>query len=801
MLQNNLKIALRNLNKHRFFTLLNVMSLAIGISACMTVIMIIRNQMSFDNFHADRHRIYRVNTQMNDGDHSRLATSAYPLGAAIKEGYASVEAKTSVIRNIYGWDLQLADGQIYQVSGFMTEPSFFDMFSFDLEVGDRTTALLEPNSVVLSKQASERYFNGKNPMGQVVKLHDKGAFTVTGVLSQPPGRSHLEFDVLVSSSSMRAIEAANAEDKIIDNWQNLYMSHTYVRLARGQSKTDLERDLAALADVQNKDLPEKDKTTFFVQRLDAISPLPELLGNESSSAAPMFFIWGFSVFVLILTIFPCLNYANMAISRLLSRTREMGVRKAIGAQKSDLRRLFLAESVLTALMALGVASVLHLALNQKVIRYFPPEAKLEGLRAGWADWSIFVLYAIGLGLLAGWIPAQRITKIQAALAIRGNSAGEVKPKRQTLRSAMLTGQFALSLVLMIVVATLWSQMRFMTLSDYGFQKENLLTVELQGNEAKRVGAELMQNPQVLGVAATSVIMAGNNLHSTFVQAQPGAERQNLHCAYVDGQYVPVMQLKLLAGQNFPEGNHQEGLDNLLIINEKAVAKFGFENPSDAVGKTLWLTDTTPARITGVLADFHYRSFEGGIEPFGLVWGAPDKHLLQVRIAPGDPVKTMSALAAIWKRVDPVHEFKATFMEASMQDALGGIQFVGGLVSFFALLCLTLACMGLLGMVTYSVGSRIKEIGIRKVMGASVREVTLQLSKRYLWILGVAILIALPAGYALSNLFLSIFAFRINVNVLILGGSALVLLALALLAVFVQAGRAAMANPVDSLRSE
>jgi putative ABC transport system permease protein len=801
MLINYFKIAWRNLNKHRFFTLLNVLGLAIGMSACMTVILIIRNQFSFDKFHPDADRIFRVNTQMYDDGRSRLATSAYPLGAAIKEGYASVEAKTSVIRNIYDWDLKLQDGQTFQVGGFMVEPSFFDLFAFKLEAGNPATALVEPNTVVLSKKASERYFNNSNPIGQVIELHNKGAFTVTGVLETAPGRSHLEFDVLVSASSMRAIEAENTEEKILENWQNLYMSHTYVRLARGQTKSDLERDLAALADAKNKDLPEREKATYFVQNLHDISPLTEMLSNESSSAAPMFFIWGFSVFIFILTIFPCLNYANLAISRLLSRTREMGVRKAIGAQKSDLRQLFLAESVLTALIALGLSSVVHLALNQTVINYFPPAAKLEGLRAGWSDWAIFGLFAIGVGLVAGWIPAQRIAKIQAALAIRGNSSGEVKPKRQTLRSAMLVGQFALSLVLMIVVATLWSQMRFMTLSDYGFQKENLLTIELQGNDAKIVGAELLQHPQVMGVAATSVIMAGNNLHSTYVYTQPDAERQNLHCAYVDGQYVPVMQLKLLAGQNFPEGNHQDGQDRLLMLNEKAVTKFGFERPADAVGQTLWLADTTPARITGVLADFHYRSFEGGIEPFGLVWGAPDKHLLQVRIAAGDPIKTMSALTAIWKKVDPVHAFKATFMEESMQKALGGIRFMGGLVSFFALLCLTLACMGLLGMVTYSVGSKVKEIGIRKVMGASVREVTLHLSKRYLWILGIAILIALPAGYALSNLFLSIFAFRIDINAFILGGSVFILMVLALLTVFVQAGIAALANPVKSLRSE
>jgi putative ABC transport system permease protein len=300
---------------------------------------------------------------------------------------------------------------------------------------------------------------------------------------------------------------------------------------------------------------------------------------------------------------------------------------------------------------------------------------------------------------------------------------------------------------------------------------------------------------------TTIQIASNNLQGMPLYKVPGGEDLGTHCAIVDENYVPVLALKMVAGENFPKDKISTK-EELLIINEKVVERFQLGSANEAVGKTLWLNDTTPTKITGVLQDFHYRILEEGIEPFVLRYASRENgHIMHVSLSAGDPQMTMAALSSVWEKIDPIHPLKATFMEESIQKAYGHVKFVGGVVSFFAVLSLILACMGLLGSVTYSVSTKVKEIGVRKVLGASNQQVILQLSKHFMLLLALAIFIALPLGYLASSKFLTIFAYRIDSNGFILVGSAVIMLLMGLLTIGLQAGRAATVNPVKSLRSE
>ncbi len=804
MLKNYILLAFRNLAKHRFFSLLNILGLALGMSACLTVILIIRDQLSFDHFHPNAARVFRVNCQQPDG--FKMATVPFPLAETLSKDFSVAEESVSLVRSIYNVDATTAENQTLQVGGFFTETSFFKVFGFQLEAGNAANVLDEPNSLVLSKNMAERFFGNKNPIGETLDLKNKGIFKITGVVATPPGKTHLEFDCLASAASLPAMDAAlkpeEYQEKITGNWENRYMTYVYVLLRPGQTKSDLENALAVVAEKREKaNAPEKN-VRFFAQNLGNISPKPEQYANELGASAPMFFIWGLIAFVLILTIFPCLNYSNMAISQALARTREMGVRKAIGAQNSDVKRLILTEGVVTAFIALGLAWVLHLPLNHFVGTFFPPQTKLTNLHAEGLDWLIFIVFGLAVGLLAGWIPARRMAKLHPAIALRGNKSGEILEKNKIgWRKIMLVGQFSLSLILMIVVATLWSQLQFMTLADYGFQKENLLTVELQGNKPGIVAAEMAQDPHVTGVCMTSVVVASNNLQGVPIFRERGGEKIDTHGAMVDENYLPVMGLKLVAGENFAK-NPLSTRDQFLILNEKAVEHFQLGSRAEAIGKVLWMNDSTPVSVRGVVRDFHYRILDHAIEPFAFRYSPTEKgYIMHLRIAPGNPSLAMASLGSIWKKMDAVHPFKATFMEESMQKAYGHVTFVGGLASFFALLALSIACLGLLGSVTYSIGSKVKEIGIRKILGASAAQVTLKLAQHFLILLAVAVAIAVPVGYFLANIFLELFAYRIAVGGLILAGSAAFLLFLGLITIGVQAGRAALANPVEALRSE
>lgn len=806
MISNYFKIAWRTLLNQKFYALLNVVGLSLGMTTCLTVILIIRDQYSYDNFHANGDRIYRINSKHTES--LKVACAPYQLGAELLNNYSVAEGQTRLVRNFFGVDATTETNLTLPMTGYFAEPSFFDMFSFALETGDPATALTEPNTIVLSKQMAERFFGKNNPIGQTLVLKNRGgAYRITGVMAKPQGKSHLNFDCLASAASLTAIESALAPDapeRVMGNWADIYSAHVYVRLAPGKTRADLDNALTAVAELHNKTAKPEEQVQFFSQNLGKISPQPEQLANDPGRAAPWFFIWGMGAFMILLLLFPCLNYANMATALALARTREVGVRKAIGARNADVRALFLTEAVLTSGLALLLSGLLHLPLTHAVRKYFPAFTDLKDLEAKPFDWLIFVTLALAVGLLAGWIPAKRLASLDASAAIRGSLSGlsALKPssRRFNMRMAMLVGQFAFSLVFMILVVTIWSQLQYMSFADYGFNKENLLNIELQGNKAELLAAELQQNQHVVGTASASILLASYNLQGMDLRRERHSENLGAHCISVGHNYLNIMNLKLIAGENFPANASPDRLQ-YLILNEKAVEKYQLGSPAEAIGQTLWMSDSATVVVVGVVKDFHYRSMQDGIDPFALRFAPNEQQVLHVKLAAGDPAVALASLEPIWKKIDPVHPFEAKFMEESVEESYKGFMFVGGLISFFSFIALSLALLGLLASVTHSMAARVKEIGVRKVLGASVTQVALSLSQRFLIVLGVAIVLALPLGYLLSNLFLTLFAYRISVGGLILGGCALGLVALVLATVGLQAVKAALVNPVKSLRSE
>ncbi|MBP6828289.1 MAG: FtsX-like permease family protein, partial [Saprospiraceae bacterium] len=498
--------------------------------------------------------------------------------------------------------------------------------------------------------------------------------------------------------------------------------------------------------------------------------------------------------------------ANLAVARALARAKEVGIRKVVGARDGDVKRLFLVESVLTALFALVFAWAIHLGLNRYIETNILSEINYRGsdpisFRADAVAWVVFIVFGVVVGLLAGWLPARRLAKWRPARALRGQMSGAGdRISRFGWRKVMTVGQFTVSLIFMIFVATVWSQLQFLTMADYGFQKENLLTFDLKGNNAATLAAEIEQDHRVTGVSAASILIAGNSLQGDQIQRERGGEKTGIYNLYTDEKYVPVMGLNLVAGENFPADANPDR-EQYILLNEKAVAAFQLGTPAEAVGKTLWLNDSTPLAVRGVLRDFNFRPLKTEIEPFALRFLPKSTGFLHVRLAPGDPGPALASLESIWKKTDLLHPFEATFMEEKMRNAYRDIEIMGGLIGFFALLGLSLACLGLLGMVTYTMSAKVKEIGVRKVVGASLAQVVLLLSRNYLVMLGLAVALAMPVGYYLSNVFLGFFAYRISVGFFILGGSAVMLLVFGLLTVGVQTVRAALANPVKSLRSE
>ena len=800
MLINYLKIAFRNLLKHRFFSLLNITGLALGMASCLTAILILKDQLGYDNFQPDRDRVYRIICQNKDG--MKLASVAYPLGDAIDNNFSQAQNTVRLVRSIYAADATTEDKKTLQVNGYFTEPSFFEVFGFTLESGNPGSALAQPNTMVISEDLATRLYPGKNPVGQTLTLNGKGNFQITGIVASPPGKSHLRFDVLASAATLvaldRALPPAEAGEKILDNWSNRYMSYVYVRVNPGTTQRDLNKALDQIAHKRFEANMEDKDVSFFAQSLNNITPAPERLANDTTDGAPWFFMYGIGFIVLLLILFPALNYANLATAQALSRTKEIGIRKTVGAKKADVRKLILTESVLTALIALLLASQFSIPLNHFVARYFPVAMNFEGLKADTFDWAIFILFGAVVGLIAGWLPANRLARMGSLAALK-QTTRFVGRSPFRWRSIMLVGQFAVSLIFLVFVVAIWVQMKFMLITDYGFQKENLVTVPLQGNDPAILKNELSQDPHVVGITQSSLFLASSNLQGMPVKLEAGGAYREVHSSLVDPDFMQVMGLKLVAGQDFPR--QSGGRQKFLIFNQKAVSAFNWGTPADAVGKTVWLDDTTTAVVCGIAEDFHYRNLESGIDPFALQLQDSKFGTLYLRISPGDPVDAMQSLRSIWKKVDAVHPFEGAFMEENIRQAYNHVTFVGGLMSFFTLLALVLASMGLLGMVTFTVNNKIKEIGIRKVLGASITHLTFQLSRQFLILLGFALIVALPVSYILVSNFLNVFVYHITLGFLILGGSSVLMILLALITIGIQTLRAALANPVETLMHE
>lgn len=646
-------------------------------------------------------------------------------------------------------------------------------------------------------------FEGRDPVGQTLELGGKGTYQVTGVVAPPPGKSHLRFDVLASAATLASLDQAlptsEAGEKILDNWANRYMSYVYVLVKPATTEKDLKLALDQIAVTRSQTDLEDRNVVFYPQRLAHITPAPEQLANDTTDGAPWFFMYGIGFFVLLLTLFPALNYANLTTARALSRVKEIGIRKTVGAKKADVRKLILTESVLTALIALAIASQLSIPLNHFVVRYFPVSIDAAGLQIDGFDWAIFIVFGLLVGLIAGWLPANRMAKMESLSALK-HSTRILGRSPFRWKSVMLAGQFALSLIFLVFVTTIWMQMKYMLITDYGFQRENLVTVSLQGNDPAILKNEFRQDPHVVGITQSSLFLASSNLQGMPVKLEPGGEYQEVHSTLVDADFNNVMGLKLVAGQDFPS-NYTGGDQTFLIFNQTAVTAFHWGTPAEAVGKTVWLDDTTTAVVRGIVEDFHYRNLESGIDPFALQLKDTKFGTLYLRMAPGDPVIAMQALQSIWKKVDRVHTFDGTYMEENIRRAYQSVTFVGGLMSFFTLLALVLACMGLLGMVTFSVNNKIREIGIRKVLGASITQLTIQLSRQFMVLLGLALIIALPLSYMLVSKFLNVFVYHISIGFLILGGSAFMMIILGIATIGVQTIRAARANPVDTLTQE
>jgi putative ABC transport system permease protein len=804
MFQNYLKIAIRNLAQHKAFSFINIFGLALSMSVCLMVISIIKDAHSYDLFHPEAERTYRIITeaQRKGGGSEGYASSPYLVAKTLTDDYPQVELWTPMLLSLSG-EAKAGGRQLPELRGMYTDGSFFEMFGFQMAQGNPATALTEPFSLVLTEETAQKFFPDEKEkvVGKEIEMPAYGTFKVTGILKKAPGKTHLQFDALGSLATHLSLEKQPDAWNITGDWLNYYGGYHYVRLKPGVPPETAELALAEIAKTKYADLELESRDEgyrFELQALGDITP-GRMLSQTNGPTIPTVALWFLSALAFIIMLAAAFNYTNLTIARSLLRTKEVGIRKVMGATRQQVFGQISIESVLTSLLALVLAycffkfgkTMFNQGMGAELVNMMGEE---DVATVGW-----FLLFAIAVGLFAGALPAATLSKA---------SPMQILQKLQNLRfiqwvglrKALLGFQFTITLVFLFVLTIMHKQVNYALTQTFGFDKPQTLLMEMQGQPYDQLSAVFSQVSGVEKMSAISHPMGTNADWSDDVRSDSVTEKTSVRCYFVDDQYLDHFGLPLLAGENFPDNPTQQR-ELFVLVNERFCERFKLGTPAEAAGKILTLGDSTRVSVKGILKDFAFKPANYAIEPMFLRYAPNQLNILNLELAGGDVPATMLALERTWKQLQPDSAFDAVFFDERVRRNYSEMLGLAWVIGFLGLLGMVIACLGLLGMAMYSVETKAKEISVRKVMGASALDLTLLLSKGYFIVMGIALLVAAPLTFFLSKMMLQEFAQRISLTPLLFLPGLLLLLLVAGVTVGSQTVKAALADPVKSLRTE
>jgi len=802
MLKSYFKIALRNLLKHKLYSLINISGLALGIAGSTLMLLFILDELSYERHHEKAERIYAVFNHWNFGNYEATGETIAPaMAPALKEEYPEIAAAVRCWR----WSRPLViyqNKRFYEDRFVFTDPEVFDVFTFSFIAGNPQTALREPYAVVLTSTAAQKYFGNENPVGKRISFWDNAdasvlrsrafngnAFdlTVTGVVQDFPHNSNLEFDFLASFSTF-----GDAYQK--EMWSTGPV--TYLLLNAGASAQALEAKLPPFVEQHiGSELQRAGQQAKLF-----LVPLKEIRQYFFGGMAYIFALAALAVLILVIG---SINFMNLATARSAHRAKEVGVRKVAGARRRQLVVQFLGESIVMAFAALPIALVLvELALpefnamieKRLALDIFQNAPLILGLLA-----MIFLT-----GIIAGSYPALFLSKFQAENVLKGSFA---PGKRSRIYRVLTVFQFAVAVILLIAVAVLQEQMEYARTKNLGFDKDQIVVIPnwrtefIQKNYAAFRNT-VLQNPRIIGATVTAHYPGYAASNETYTP-EGSEEKIRFDAQWGDHDFLKTFGFQLIAGRDFSR-ELQTDAGEAVIINETAVERLGCSSTAEAIGKRL----NENVTIVGVVKDFHIFSLHQQIAPAAIRLVPTDRlpdwwnnYFVALKIQPAQVAQTIDDLKRTWESFFPNRPFVYSFLDDQFARFYEAEQIAGKLTSIFSILTIVIACLGLFGLAAYTTERRTKEIGIRKVLGSSVSNIVALLFKEFVKLVLIANVIAWPIAYFALNQFLQVYAYRISINWLtfvVVGASTFLL---ALLTVSTQALKAALANPVEALRYE
>lgn len=797
MLKNLLRVALRNFMRDKWYSLLNILGLTIGITFSVFLIFYIKDELSYDRYNEKADRIYRIEAFVKEADKDtmRWAITPFPMAPALAKDYPEVEEATRLWGN-FGSKTMFKHGALrfYEDKIMYADSNLFRVFTYKFIQGNARTALIAPNSLVLTQSLAEKYFgNNKDYIGKTLENSNGDVLKVTAVIKDVPKNSHIIFNALISRSSLPADFASN--------WGG-FGFYTYVLLKPNVNAAAFQKKLAPVYDKYLAPIFAQFniKMRFGLQPVTSIH-LHSDATNEPEDLGSMSYIYIFSAVAFFMLLIACINYMNLTTARSARRAKEIGIRKVTGSSKLQLVSQFLVESTLTAVFALllsiGFIALLLTTFNSISGKFISFSTLLQ-------PGTLLTLLAIivFVGVIGGSYPAFYLSKFNPVNVLKGNlSKGS---SNVTLRRALVVVQFSISMIMLICTWVVYSQLKYLQNKDLGFNKEQVLTISANANRdlssnIRSFKNEAKDNPHVLNVSTSQAVPGsgiGFNLFS--IQTKNGFTDKGVDNYAVDEDYFKTLGMKIVQGRSF------SGLSDTLrsiIVNENMAKEYGWGD--NAIGKRVRYPGDTSKfyfEVVGVVKDFNQKSLYNPIAPLILFY-SPNSRTIELKLDATNITTTIASLEKSWKKYFPDLPFAYTFLDQDFNSQYAADQKRGKIFTAFSILTIIITCLGLLGLIAFTTQQRQKEISIRKVMGAKVAQIIPLITRNFVALVGLSCLIAFPVAWYFMSNWLKIFPYNTGLKITPFILSALVVLALTLLTVIFHTVRAAVAKPVKALRTE
>lgn len=802
MFQHFFKVAYRNLLRRKAYTFINITGLAVGMACCLLIAFYVLNELSYDKYHPKADRIYRVTQTFrvaHEGEtlpppepQDYQVWGCAPVGPALAADFPVIE-KVVRFMSPNSLLLQYGDKRFQEDNLVYMDSTAFDVFGWKMLEGDPHTALEDVNSIVLTKSVAEKYFGNASAVGKTMTYENSGVFIVTGVMEDIPPNSQFSFSALISMATYKSIRP-----EVFNAWGYVDF-YTFLLLKPGTSIKTIE---ARAAEFLKKNNNDKGYTIAFEKFTDAY--LHSKASRQPGPTGNLMNVYIFSIVGIFILVLACINFMNLSTARSMERAREVGVRKVLGANQQGLIRQFLAESVMLSLLA-AIVGILLARLSLPLISELSGKPFIGETFFSWYLLLTVIGFALLIGVISGIYPALFLAAFRPIKVLKSSinsPSGGVN-----IRRGLVVFQFTLSMSLIAATGIVYAQLKHLRSHDLGFTRDQMLVIDFGADEAVQAKIETIKNVfrqqrSVLSVSASRAV-PGEFLPNAYteIQSPQGPMVGNSPLLYeIDNDFVGNFNLKMVAGRSYSRDFPADSA-NALIVNETAARLFGYANAADIVGKRFsqWGRE---GHVIGVVKDFNFRSLHQAIEPLALRYA--DRNVygrLTLHVQSNNMQATIAQLKKVWDDVAPQRPFIYNFLDDSFNSQYQADVHFGGLFTLFSALAIFVACLGLFGLATYSAELRTREIGIRKVLGSSVGNIISLLSKDFIRLVIIAILIAVPISWYVMSRWLNDFAYRVKIGAAIFIESGLLLVFVALLTISWQAIKAALANPVHALRAE